>query len=92
MSASKAVKESLAGKLGFLALLFAVCWGVCLILALSLGHEALGGLAAAGAFGAAVFPWCLGGAVALMSGRRGRAVALVLSVVAIGALWMAPRL
>lgn len=69
-------------RLPFLAMLFVGCWAMALASALSVDREGFGVLAVAGAFGAAVFPWILGGAGYLLSGRAGRWLGPAISVAA----------
>ena len=92
MTAVHPARERAAGKFAYLGLLFAVCWIACLLLAVGPGHESFGALALAGALGSAVFPWCVGAAVAFVSGRNGRPIALAVCLAAVAALWIAPRL
>ena len=92
MSAVQSARERAVGKFAYLALLFAVCWTACFLLAVGPGHEGVSLLALAGAFGSAVFPWCVGGAVAFIAGRRGRPAALAVCLLAVAALFIVPRL
>lgn len=92
MTAIQPAQERVAVKFAYLGLLFVVCWAACFLLALGPGHEGFSLLALAGAFGSAVFPWLVGGAVAFVAGRRGRPAALAVCLIAVAALWIAPRL
>ncbi|HWE44902.1 MAG TPA: hypothetical protein VG407_02650 [Caulobacteraceae bacterium] len=92
MTAVQSVRERAAVKVAYLALLFAAAWAACFLLALGPGHEQFGALAMAGALGSAVFPWCVGAAIVFVSGRNGRPVALAVCLIAVAALWIAPRL
>ncbi|HEY3812718.1 MAG TPA: hypothetical protein VGL66_05795 [Caulobacteraceae bacterium] len=92
MTAIQPARERISGKFAYLGLLFAVCWAACFVLALGPGHEGFGLFAMAGALGSAVFPWCLGGAVAFIFGRKGRPAALAICLLAVAALWIVPRL
>ena len=92
MTAVQPARERASGKLIYLGLLFVVSFTACFLLALGPGHESFGMLAAAGALGSAVFPWCVGAAIAFISGRNGRPVALAVCLIAVAALWIVPRL
>ena len=92
MTAIQPARERTAGKFAYLGLLFAVCWTACFLLAVGPGHEDVGLLALAGALGSAVFPWCVGGAVAFIAGRKGRPAALAICLTAAAALFIVPRL
>jgi hypothetical protein len=92
MSAIQPAADRIGAKFIFLGVLFAICWIATLLLTIGPGHEAFGALAMAGSFGAAVAPWCAGAAITAISGRSGRPVALVVCLLAVAALWIAPRL
>jgi hypothetical protein len=92
MMAVQPAQERVAGKFAYLGLLFAVCWTACFLLAVGPGHEGFDLLTLAGALGSAVFPWCIGGAVAFIAGRKGRPAALAVCLIAVAALFIVPRL
>jgi hypothetical protein len=91
MSVTQTTPQANYGKIPFLGLLFALSWLATLVVALVVDHEHLGALALAGSFGGAVAPWCAGAAVTLVSGRPGRPVAVIVCLLAVGAIWWAQR-